>query len=378
MPEPRKFVAYTREILKKGKVVRPDAGEQLTRIRGKIAAHPHGMLLAEFQENGEGSFPRLKEAFTLCLDSGAKLVVCDHLQSDEVIAAAMHEEEELDVILIHPGGDAPTAPASAGNEQNEVFLIAPNHGDGASVTFTALMERIAVECSDYIRDVKKTRRLLFRGASKRDADAYLLSPRKDRQPRDTPAIFHSRVSALMTEQGFFANRANSLFTTADAQMAEAFAEEPVDERFAWEAVPSKGCIYAIFPCNGFRFTWSRNFRDFGRILRERKLREETSAVVCDEVLAYDLPHLVWRAEFASWDFQGALRSGHEVMIAEAPYYAVLWSDLSGAEGRRLGFQFPIGDFLNVTINAKAHQDTWVRHRAEERAVLELIREDCWD
>lgn len=321
MSDLKRFVVYLRQVRTQGQEIAPTAEEQRSLIQARVAQHPHGEVVGEFTDVWQGKIKvsdALDDALRLCRERDAILLICDSPQRNLVHDVMRDHPWFPDwwarVITVHAPGHAPTRTHHVPSEALETFLIVdPAKDEPASepgnIKFADLWKRIERDCSDYLAVVRDTKHLLFRGAFMRREDAYLAWPRPKRIPRDTPDTCQEFVSTWMERNGFAATRRNSLFTTSDVQMAERFG---VDKDRA-------GALYAIFPCNGFSFSWAQNYKDFGGALTRQS---EGSREIDPEI-----PHMLWKAHLACWDLPGALASGHEVLLSGAPFYAVKWKNI---------------------------------------------------
>lgn len=100
------------------------------------------------------------------------------------------------------------------------------------------LQKLETECSDALASMRRTHKGCFRG-SNRTNTIFLGNPRTERRPLDSSRMMHHAYERLYKEHGFTATRSNSTFVTSDAKMARFY-----------------GPVYAIFPKNGFKFTWS--------------------------------------------------------------------------------------------------------------------------
>jgi hypothetical protein len=104
---------------------------------------------------------------------------------------------------------------------------------------------IEKHCGEYLKSVKETGgKLLFRGQSDTSQPIFVAYPRKDREPKDSSAEAQKLIDKYLSALDFKALRSNSLFTTTNEDQADNY-----------------GTIYAIFPKNGFHYTWSHKHDD---------------------------------------------------------------------------------------------------------------------
>jgi len=103
---------------------------------------------------------------------------------------------------------------------------------------------IEKNCSEYLTAVRATGRVLYRGQYDSKMPIFVGYPRKNRQPKDSDEKAQKIYDENLTIMGFDALRSNSIFTTSDFNQAEGY-----------------GNLYAIFPKNGFKFTWATKEAD---------------------------------------------------------------------------------------------------------------------
>ena len=103
---------------------------------------------------------------------------------------------------------------------------------------------IEKHCSEYLTTVDKTNKILFRGQNDVSMPIFIGHPRENRKPSDSDPGAQALYDKYLTLMGFKALRSNSIFASSDKYHAGRY-----------------GDIYAIFPINGFQFTWSTNESD---------------------------------------------------------------------------------------------------------------------
>lgn len=175
-----------------------------------------------------------------------------------------------------------------------------------------VIETIVRRCSISIGASNASKRFLFRGVEQQ-CEYFLGIPRLDRRPRDTPPVVHAGFVEWLGNKGFKANRNNSLFTSSSYGAAKGYTLE------------NGGEVFAIFPFDGFDFTWARNCSD---------LFAEWAAATGEDITKPLEPFLEG-IDFVSTDLEAALLSENEILCASAPYVAVR-ADLLGTVGARIG------------------------------------------
>lgn len=103
---------------------------------------------------------------------------------------------------------------------------------------------IEKECSQFLVEMKKAKKLLYRGTNNA-ADVFYGKPHIKRRPTDTSPLIQLKVDKLLTAAGFKALRSNSIFASSSYGQAEEY-----------------GDVYIIFPKNGYSFTWSSKHYDW--------------------------------------------------------------------------------------------------------------------
>lgn len=188
-----------------------------------------------------------------------------------------------------------------------------------------ILEEISSKCSDIISILKKHPNVfLFRGVNNKEAVFHAV-PRNDRKSLSTPQFISDMVDDWFAQYGFAANRKNSLFTSA-----------------SWEQAETYGKVYMIFPENGFDYTWFESSADFWsellsikeiktlishpftRMKRQNEIDPSDAKrleIDVDE-LRKDVEWMIMRSKPKKTDLEEALAMGHEVMIANRPYYAI--------------------------------------------------------
>jgi len=99
-------------------------------------------------------------------------------------------------------------------------------------------------CSDFLKVAKQTKKLLYRGQDDASLPIFVGYPRADREPKDSNKAAQALADKYLTMLGFKALRSNSLFCTSNFGQADGY-----------------GNVYAIFPKNGFHYTWSTEHDD---------------------------------------------------------------------------------------------------------------------
>ena len=98
---------------------------------------------------------------------------------------------------------------------------------------------IEKNCGEFLSHLQSTQRFLFRGQDESSSPVFVGYPRADRKPKDSSKDAQKLCDTYLKLEGFKALRSNSIFTTTDRGQASNY-----------------GRVYAIFPKDGFKFTWS--------------------------------------------------------------------------------------------------------------------------
>lgn len=112
------------------------------------------------------------------------------------------------------------------------------------ITSLDAVQIIKNKCSDFLKIATNTNCLLFRGMDIRDIKIFIGEPHKNRNPLSNRIDFQNAFDKALTACNFTALRKNSIFCSNSIQTAECY-----------------GNVYAIFPFNGFDFTWSPKIED---------------------------------------------------------------------------------------------------------------------
>ena len=146
--------------------------------------------------------------------------------------------------------------------------------------------------------------LVFVGQSRTDSS---------RLPADTPLITQSQVDDSLYQAGFKALRSNSIFCSSTIRTAREY-----------------GSPYAIFPVNGFEYTWSSKIFDLTGALDGCELPAEMALI--SDIRELPGKEFARKYEFHnSVDLKGALMSDNEIYI-RGTYLAVKWAYLGDPHG----------------------------------------------
>lgn len=178
-----------------------------------------------------------------------------------------------------------------------------------------LWRKILTECSEIVAIYKSfpenspggsfgDLKILFSGRNKEEA-WFEGQSRNDRKPLDSPIGFHNLLNKVFDSCGMTANRSNSFFVTPNPAVAYGY-----------------GCPYAIFPKNGFQYTWT-DFKDLASfhasgilsplVLDYRRATPDDAEEIFRQIVTTICPR--------NTDIHDAINMHHEIMIHGA-YYAI--------------------------------------------------------
>lgn len=116
------------------------------------------------------------------------------------------------------------------HQKDEIYLDDSDIND--------FLHKVETECSDVLGSIRATNKGCFRGSNRKNT-IFLGTPRQDRKPLDSSWMMHHAYLRMYAEHNIKANRQNSTFVTSDANLARFY-----------------GPVFAIFPRNGFSYSWS--------------------------------------------------------------------------------------------------------------------------
>jgi hypothetical protein len=125
--------------------------------------------------------------------------------------------------------------------------------------------------------------------------ASLLKPRKDRNPRDTPANLHETANSWFTKK-FGVPYRNALFVTPNRVIAQFYGKSP------------DHCV-RIIPLGSYSYCWSSRYADFLHLAKDAP---------SSDALTYRLES----AGYATTDLNMAHSSGNELMLFCEKYIAI--------------------------------------------------------
>lgn len=134
-----------------------------------------------------------------------------------------------------------------------LFELENSDSDFAKVMFGSAIEfsvkTIRENCQQFLAESKfyfhNKNHVLYRGTNDHNTNYFLGSSKNDRKPRDTNINIQNAIDYKLEEAGFIARRGNSTFCWGREHSARDY-----------------GNIYAIFPFDGYSYTWSTGYHDF--------------------------------------------------------------------------------------------------------------------
>jgi len=112
------------------------------------------------------------------------------------------------------------------------------------------------ECSEYIKEARKSKNFLYRGVDKYIDNWVKITPRKDRVPKDTPQEIHKYVDDYLNKTFGWRGRSEGVF---------------VDN---YSAASIYGTPHIFLPSNGFKYIWSTEIYDLTIFCEEIRLIEK--------------------------------------------------------------------------------------------------------
>lgn len=312
-------IAYYRAVRTKAGQATPTVDQQRLELTRRLAMSPHRELIAEFieEEIGQDGDLLKRRQLEKVLAEVARLGDC--IIATPRMAKKSYRYKNLPDLL---------------TGQKVIYLREPlpeadrrtatdHHGHAASIAagqirpigedFDRVWEEIEANCSD-ILDVLRGigTRYLYRGVRSSTftragiADGlcplFVSRPMDDKPALETSPGIHGLAVDWMKANGFIAHRGNSVYVTTHPGVAQGYTER-IDQD-GTESV--QGAVYAIFPCNGYNFTWSRQFPDLGLNLQD----------------AVDPLDLLFAADLVATGLREAILGEHEILLSGVPYYAV--------------------------------------------------------
>lgn len=160
-------------------------------------------------------------------------------------------------------------------------------------------DKFVSDCSESIKAMQTANKLLYRGVRNKAnmPEIFVGSSRKDRKPLDSGQKMQGVFDQVLADKGFIALRSNSIFCTSMYEFAVGY-----------------GPVYAIFPVNGFKFTWSSEVDDLTEFMYNRNIE------FTHEMTSYMQTHPDFVRSYKQDNLVSALYSENEIFI-NGQYYA---------------------------------------------------------
>lgn len=178
-----------------------------------------------------------------------------------------------------------------------------------------LISSLRDTCTQYLDATQKAGHgnLLFRGDNYKADDWYSAKTRENRLPLANSVNLQRIADGWLQLKGFRALRHNSIFCINNQRWAETF-----------------GRLYAIFPEDGFDFTWSPLIKDFNNHNIGAQYPLEIKRMDDGERHSYKpeiqlANEFVEKNGFTNTNLANAIFSRKEVLI-RGNYYAVKWDE----------------------------------------------------
>lgn len=174
-----------------------------------------------------------------------------------------------------------------------------------------LETKVAKQCSEIIAIMKVTKKLLYRGLVGPNPDFFEGKSRNKRKASDSNAIMSELFDNYLKQNGIKARRHNSIFVTPNLKRARSF-----------------GKIYAIFPKNGFDFSYTR--------VKDLVLDDASKFANLEQMKKFELavqkhyPTFQWRRDWAI-GHNVSIGNGYLMYANKKPYKVKQFFDLTELE-----------------------------------------------
>jgi hypothetical protein len=187
------------------------------------------------------------------------------------------------------------------------------------VTPEEVLSLIKKDCKPFLRQKAKGERL-YRGSKLLEYNDFcIITPKKNRKPRDTDPIIHKKFDELFMKYHGIKARSEAVFTTPDYTVAGYY-----------------GVGGLVFPIGDFKYLWNPNVKDLttnpgGKDYTQKpwykQIFNEIMILISKDESIEDVMEGTVR-DYKSTGLKDAMRSNNEIMIFCDKYYFVqsLWSD----------------------------------------------------
>ncbi len=151
------------------------------------------------------------------------------------------------------------------------------------------LKKLVPYMSDFLKLYRRSRNLLYHGEwTYADPLMFIKTSRPNRIPKDTPEELQNALDKKLKQAGFEAVRGNSIFCSGSLSFVKDY-----------------GTPYAIFPLNGFDFTWSWKIEDF---------YELNFSTVETNLINLSPKNFCQHYEFEATDLGDAIKTGNEIYL----------------------------------------------------------------
>ena len=199
---------------------------------GRPTVEPYGYVEPSQLVSGEKSAIKLEQAQDLLADVDGEIRKLQYTLGFLSQAPAYQDQLEIVQGFMNNLKEVESKLKARIDELNKIAEIFP-------LPIKQLFKHIEKNCSRYLKDVRKSKSFLYRGAN--GPPAYVAKSWDDRKPKDSKKGAQQLFDRLLAQQGFVALRSNSIFTTSDFSRASGYGGRP----------------YVIFPIdNQSHFTYT--------------------------------------------------------------------------------------------------------------------------
>lgn len=110
--------------------------------------------------------------------------------------------------------------------------------------FDTIEKVLEQECSQIIEEYRKCGRILYRGTKKSIKDWKFITPRKNREPKDTPKEMHKILDDAFQKRFGWKARSEGVFALSDSMYVSEYGRE-----------------YFFFPKDGYKYIWHPQIQD---------------------------------------------------------------------------------------------------------------------
>lgn len=135
---------------------------------------------------------------------------------------------------------------------------------------TNVAAQIKKMCGPWLSQTNNGKLKAYRGESiDFNQLASVKTIRSNREPLDSSKDLHSKLNNSIADEGFVANRSNSVFVTGSVSTAEEYDN-------------NNNIARVVLPVGEFNYTWSPDIHDATHDFSEKNLIEDSSGVVFDK------------------------------------------------------------------------------------------------